>query len=539
MHRRPGANSKSRAKPPLRIPNEEKRAREFITPTELESLTEAAGSVGRHGVRDALVVSMAYIHALRAGEMVRLEWTDIDLEGKTISIERIKGGVSGVHSLSLFEISQLEELKRQSPRSKYLFCSERGGPLTSRAVHSIVSRAGTIADLELSIHPQMLCAGRGYQLISEGWDLKDVQAYLGHKSSRIVESYGSNLEHYLEYVNKHPSFLDKGIPVVNFSSVSDALVGDVVTSGSITVEVPASTCNLGPGLDTVGLALNLFTRLTFSLGETSIADSPLISVKGRMAERSQVAEHSELVYTVLSKLWRFKPEDMKKLKIDIVSDIPLGCGLGAAGSVILGAVWASHVLQGKLPSCKSLLKECRSLEAHPETAAASLLGGMTLFGDAPEEENSLVRRVDWPEDWRVLAVVPAYSMKTSDSRRVLPKAFPRADVVHNIQRASLLVSAVYDRDEELMKHSMVDRIHESYRFELVPELPALRELLKDEPIMGCVLSGGGSAVLTLVNCLQKERVLEILNRWAEKEGNGATVLDLQVPRNGMREIVKL
>ena len=538
-HDKSSPRASTRAKPPLRVPNEEKRSREFITPTELEKLTAAAESVGRHGLRDALIISMAYIHALRAGELIRLTWDDIDLEAKTISIERIKGGVPSKHGLSLFEVSQLQELRADAPRSKHVFCSERHGPLTSRAVHSIVARAGTIAGLELSIHPQMLCAGRGYQLISEGWEIKAVQDYLGHKSARIVESYARKSGHYLKYVKRHPVFLDKSIPVVNFASASEALSPDLLTEGSITVEIPAGTCNLGPGLDSFGLALSLYTRLTIGFGEVNISDSPLVNVKGRMAKRSQVAEHSELVYTLLSKLWRFDANALKKMKIDIVSDIPLGCGLGASGSVVLGAVWASHVFQGKLPSCRTILKECRTLEAHPETTAASLLGGMTIFGDTPGDESSLVRHIDWPDDWTILLVLPSYSLKTAESRKVLPRTYPRADVIHNIQRASLLVSAVYEKDEELLKHTFSDRLHESYREAVVPELSKVRNLLEGEDHLGVFLAGGGSSVAVVVNSRQKDRINELLQDWALVEDNQIDILDLYVPAQGMRELVKV
>ena len=114
----------------------------------------------------------------------------------------------------------------------------------------------------------------------EGFQANEIQEYLGHKTTRIIESFFSKLDEYLEHVKKHPFLLERGIPVVDITNFKQAVKKKNGTENSITVEVPASTCNLGPGLDTLGLALSLYTRLTFTLTDNKKATGPSINFKG-------------------------------------------------------------------------------------------------------------------------------------------------------------------------------------------------------------------------------------------------------------------
>lgn len=533
------SDKQSKKVPPKKKPNVELRSREFITPAELDKLVTSAKKVGRHGERDSFLIFLAYRHAMRSTEISKLMWNDVDFDNQKISFKRLKSGIVGEHSLNYFEIQKLKELKESNKGSKYIFCSERQGALTSRAIHSIISRAGEEAGLDLSVHPQMLCTGRGFQLVAEGWNKEQIQQYLGHKTDRIVVNYFDKIRNYLQFVKKYPSYLDKGIPVVNFKSASEALAGENAIEHSILIEVPASTCNLGPGLDTIGLALSLYTRITFKLLSEEHSNSPMMTVEGKMSNKSRSTEQGDLTYALLSKLWKYEPQLLNRIEINVDSDIPLGCGLGGTGTAVLGAVWASHIFHKKLPTCNSLLKECSYIEGHPETMAASLLGGMVVYGYSDKIESNLVHHIDWPEDWSVIISLPSYCLSTVEARKVLPDKYSRQDLIHNLQHVALLVSAVVDSDEELMGYAMNDRVHETYRSELVPELLEIRELLKHENIIGCVLSGGGSSVATIVNKNNKQRILEKLEDWARKDNRKMSIFDLFVPNTGMREIVQL
>lgn len=175
--------------PPAKLPNLEKRSREYLTVAEVNKLIKAAKTLGRHGERDSLIVLMMYRHALRVGELVDLRWDQMDLGRGRMHVNRLKNGDPSVHYLEGDEIRALRKLRRDYSQTEFVFESERLGPLTTNAIHKMVARAGTVADLELSVHPHMLRHGKGYQLASEGIDTRAIQAYMGHKNIQHTVLY--------------------------------------------------------------------------------------------------------------------------------------------------------------------------------------------------------------------------------------------------------------------------------------------------------------------------------------------------------------
>lgn len=182
-------STKRRPGPPVKLPNSELRSREYVTVDEAKAMIDAAKSVGRHGLRDSLLILMMYRHALRVGEAIDLKWDQVDFDAAKLYVCRLKNGDDSVHFLEGDEIRALRKLRRSYDESPFVFCSERQGPLSSNAVHKIVARAGEIADLELSVHPHMLRHGKGYQLASKGTDTRAIQSYLGHKNIQHTVLY--------------------------------------------------------------------------------------------------------------------------------------------------------------------------------------------------------------------------------------------------------------------------------------------------------------------------------------------------------------
>ncbi len=179
----------ARRRPPTRRPNAESRAREYLTPDEAERLRVAAKQIGRYGFRDALLIETCYRHGLRAAEAVDLTWDQIHFDAGTIAVVRKKNGTPATHYLEGDELRRLRQLKRESPASRFVFCSERGGPLTPRALHKIVARAGQEAGLEFPVHPHMLRHARGFVLAQRGVDTRAIQGYLGHRDIKSTVIY--------------------------------------------------------------------------------------------------------------------------------------------------------------------------------------------------------------------------------------------------------------------------------------------------------------------------------------------------------------
>ena len=179
--------------PPIRKPNSDTRTREYLTPTEMEKVLDAATD-GRHGHRDRTLLLLMYRHGLRVSEAISMKWEQFDLKAGLLSVQRLKRGVPSTHPLRGPELRALRELRRKWPDSPYLFVSERGGPMTASNVRKLVTRTGLAAKLPFPIHPHMLRHACGYKLANEGHDTRSLQHYLGHK----------NISHTVRYTELAP-----------------------------------------------------------------------------------------------------------------------------------------------------------------------------------------------------------------------------------------------------------------------------------------------------------------------------------------------
>src|SRR6185369_7908761 len=177
----------------------------------------------------------------------------------------------------------------------------------------------------------------------------------------------------------------------------------------LTIRVPGSTSNLGPGFDSLGLALSIYSKITFELLEKADLDTPIVNFKGTIAQSLPNAQDN-LVYNVLRSQWENKPELLRRTRITIESDIPLGRGLGSSGTAILSTIWASYVLSDILVDSQRLLAEATKLEGHPDNLAASLHGGLVVSSASPDLRKIVTQRVKWPEDWQTIIVVPRYTL---------------------------------------------------------------------------------------------------------------------------------
>lgn len=157
-----------------------KRTREYLTETEVDALMEAARR-NREGRRDATMILLAFRHGLRASELVDLQWTQVDLDGATLHVNRVKNGKPAAHPLTGRELRALRELKRES-KSPFVFVSMRGAPFSIRGFQKMIERASEDAKLEIRAHAHSLRHACGYDLANRGVDTRTIQDYLGHKN---------------------------------------------------------------------------------------------------------------------------------------------------------------------------------------------------------------------------------------------------------------------------------------------------------------------------------------------------------------------
>jgi type 1 fimbriae regulatory protein FimB/type 1 fimbriae regulatory protein FimE len=175
--------------PPLRVENKKVRTREHLTSAEVELLRRAASRLGRNGHRDQLMILMSFRHAWRCAETVTAKWEQIDWQRRTIHINRKKHGKPSTHPLTRTELAGLRKLPGYPECKGTIFTSERRAPMSERAFHHVVARAGKEAGLNFAVHPHMFRHACGFELANQGRDTRAIQDYLGH----------SNIQHTVRY----------------------------------------------------------------------------------------------------------------------------------------------------------------------------------------------------------------------------------------------------------------------------------------------------------------------------------------------------
>jgi type 1 fimbriae regulatory protein FimB/type 1 fimbriae regulatory protein FimE len=182
-------NIENRKVLPTRRRNADVRPREYLTPDEVERLVDHARKLGRHGHRDATLITLAYRHGLRVSELISLRWDMVDLKQGVVHVTRRKKGIPSTHPLRGPELRALRKLSAAYADSPYVFVTERKGPLTADTVRKLIARAGAAAGIPFPVHPHMLRHACGYKLANAGHDTRAIQQYLGHRNIQHTVRY--------------------------------------------------------------------------------------------------------------------------------------------------------------------------------------------------------------------------------------------------------------------------------------------------------------------------------------------------------------
>jgi homoserine kinase len=254
------------------------------------------------------------------------------------------------------------------------------------------------------------------------------------------------------------------------------------------IRVPGSIGNLGPGFDTLGLAVALYLRVTVRRR----IDDGLGRLLTRYARPRPEGEDGIVRAFHLEPFRRKRPPS---LEVDVASDIPERAGLGSSAAAAIAGLKLRALCDGPFPLDELLRIACR-IEHHPDNAAASLYGGLTS-SVVGENGAVSVTRWPWPARWRLVVATPHVELATDRSRRVIPPVIPLPDVVFDLQRLALLLHAVDRRDASKMAAALCDRVHQPYRAPLVPALKRALEM-RHPDVLGVCLSGAGPSVVAVV-----------------------------------------
>lgn len=305
----------------------------------------------------------------------------------------------------------------------------------------------------------------------------------------------------------------------------------------VSVKVPATTANIGPGFDTLGMALPLYNTVTIEetvLPGTGVQINVIadgISIDEFALEHIPLDENS-IVYKAVELLYNSIGQTPSELKITIKSGIPVARGLGSSASVIVGALIAANELLGKPADDLALLSIACELEGHPDNITPAFVGGLVI--STQEDDGSVVyRKLVWPNDWAITVCVPDFELSTDIARSVLPKDVSLKDAVFNAQRLAMFVEAVHSKDPELLKLALKDRLHQPYRMKLIQGLDEIMDSFKhNDDVYGCVISGAGSSILVISNKNNLENIQNNVKEIWNSLNIKCDIKTLNVEQNG-------
>ncbi len=309
----------------------------------------------------------------------------------------------------------------------------------------------------------------------------------------------------------------------------------------VSVKVPATTANMGPGFDCLGMALPIYNTITIE--ETVLPGTGIeINVMADTDSIDQLSldhipsDENSIVYKAVELLYNSIGQTPSELKINIHSNIPVARGLGSSSSVIVGALIAANELLGRPADEVALLSIACEIEGHPDNITPAIVGGLVI--SSQEDDGSVVyRKLDWPQEWAVTVCVPDFELSTDIARSVLPSEVPMKDAIFNAKRLAMFVEAIHTKDSELMKLALQDRLHQPYRMKLVPGLDKITDKLKHfDNVLGCVLSGAGSSILIISEKNNVDKIKEVVREtWADLNIK-CTLKTLSVENNGAQII---
>ncbi|ANF33106.1 homoserine kinase [Leifsonia xyli] len=260
---------------------------------------------------------------------------------------------------------------------------------------------------------------------------------------------------------------------------------------TVVVKVPATSANLGPGFDTLGLALALYDEL-----EVSVRDEPGATVEVTGVGEGEVAtDEGNLVVRAIAHTFEAVGVPLPGLNLRARNSIPHGRGMGSSGAAIVSGIMAAKgLLEGVVDlDAQQLLALANDMEGHPDNVAPALFGGLTIAWVTPEGprfKKLIVHRGVSP-----LVLVPEHVMSTALARSLQPQSVPHEDAVFNVSRSALLVAALI-QSPELLHAATEDKLHQSYRASAMPETDRLITLLRDNGF-AAVVSGAGPSILVL------------------------------------------
>lgn len=291
----------------------------------------------------------------------------------------------------------------------------------------------------------------------------------------------------------------------------------------VRIQVPATSANLGPGFDVLGVALDLYNYVY-------IEEMPGLDIKVCGEGKDQIScGEDNIVYRAAQAVYLRVGLEPSGFRIVLENNIPVARGLGSSAAAIAGGLVGANALLGNPLNLEELISMAVRLEGHPDNVVAAMVGGFIVAARC--EETICYKRLDPPKSLHFQVAVPDFTLLTEAARYVLPQAVSLKDAVFNLGKTALLVAALASGDLETMGRAMDDRLHQPFRIDLVPGIQEVFAVAKESGALGVALSGSGPTVIALSDrsCSQVGLAMQ---KAFEKHGILSNVMELTVSQTG-------
>ena len=256
------------------------------------------------------------------------------------------------------------------------------------------------------------------------------------------------------------------------------------------IRVPATTANVGPGFDSLGMALSIYNEIEVEEIEKGLE----IEVRG--LGRDKLASNEEnLIYRSMEETFKKIGQYPRGLRIRQYNGIPISRGLGSSAACIVGGIMAANALKDSPLSREEILQLAVEIEGHPDNVTPALFGGLVVSASHKDKVQYIKSPIN--NSLKFIVAIPQVELSTRRSRGVLPKAIPFEDAVFNVGKASLLVAALISGDLEKIAYGLQDRLHQPYRIQLMPSLEKIFQEAEKQDLNQLFLSGAGPSLVYL------------------------------------------
>ncbi|OOM81976.1 homoserine kinase [Clostridium puniceum] len=289
----------------------------------------------------------------------------------------------------------------------------------------------------------------------------------------------------------------------------------------IKVRVPATSANMGPGFDSLGIALKLYNDFEFRELEDGL------KFKGMPEE---FCSEKNIIYQAMKYCFDKAGYKIKGLEIgELKQDVPVSRGLGSSSTCIVGGLVGANEILGKKFSNEELLEMAVEIEGHPDNVAPALLGGMVVA--IVDENKTFYDKVDVKKGIKFVSIIPNFRLSTKKARSVIPQEISLKDGVYNVSRAALMVACFSSGKYELIKYACKDAFHQNYRSTLIPGFEEVYNKSYELGALGCYLSGAGPTIMAIIND-EDERFSNKLREYLKIKGLEWDILELSIDDAG-------